>query len=293
MKISEVIEICRKNSRAYGIIEAGRTRDKVLYGDTDRECTGIVTTIYASIDVIKRAHELGANLIISHEACFWNHGDQTDWLQDNKTFQYKKRLLDETGITVWREHDYMHAGILHEGRWVDGIFYGLAEELGWTQYANTEIQTAPLLRTGKPRLVQVFSPLLFDIPKTPVREVARYLMEKLNLEGMKTMGDLDGYCERICIPFHIMGQFDNAELKKIEENNIDTVLAMEITDYTVAIYIRDSAMAGRNKRVLAAGHFNIEEPGMKWFAEKHLPLLLPGMDIHFVQAGDSYNMLLR
>ncbi|MBQ4253442.1 MAG: hypothetical protein II712_01305, partial [Erysipelotrichaceae bacterium] len=86
---------------------------------------------------------------------------------------------------------------------------------------------------------------------------------------------------------------DNKELSTIEENNVDTVLAMEITDFTVAIYVRDSAMAGRNKRVLAAGHFNIEEPGMKWLAEEHLPDLLPGIDINFVQAGDSYSMLLR
>ena len=291
MKISEVIETCKKNSRGYGHIDDSKTRDKVLYGDTDRECTGIVTTIYASVDVIKKAHRLGANLIISHEACFWNHGDRTDWLQDNKTFQYKKRLLDETGITVWREHDYIHAGILHEGRWVDGIFYGLAEELGWTKYANTEIQSSPLFPKG--RKSEVFSPLIFDIPETPVREVAQYLMKKMNLKGMKTMGDLEGKCKRICIPFHIMGMADNAELRKIEEYDIDTVLAMEITDYTVAIYIRDSAMAGRNKRVLAAGHFNIEEPGMKWFGEKHLPELLPGMDIHFIQAGDSYNMIER
>ena len=277
MKISEIIEICKKNCKGYGEIDDNTTRDKVLYGSTDKECTGIVTTIYASIDVIRKAHELGANFIIPHESLFWNHGDHTDWLHDNETYRIKKQLLDEYDITVWRDHDYIHSGILHNGQYVDGIFYGLTEVLGWQQYVSDDPAR----------------PALYDIPRTPTREVAQYLMEKMNLKGMKTMGDLDGYTERIYLPFHIMGEADNNALTFIEENNVDTVLAMEITDFTVAIYVRDSAMAGLNKRVLAAGHFNVEEPGMQWFAEKHLPLLLPDIRITYVQAGDSYTMLLR
>lgn len=78
MKISEVIEICKRNCKGYGIIDDNKTRDQVLYGEIDKECTGIVTTVFASYDVIKQASELGANLVITHESCFWNHGDQID-----------------------------------------------------------------------------------------------------------------------------------------------------------------------------------------------------------------------
>ncbi|MBQ6655416.1 MAG: Nif3-like dinuclear metal center hexameric protein [Erysipelotrichaceae bacterium] len=277
MKICEVIETIKKNCKGYGSIDEARTRDQVLYGPVDRECTGIVTTIYASIEVIKKAHELGANLIVSHEACFWNHGDHTDWLKDNKTFQLKKALLDEYGITVWRDHDYIHSGVLYQGNYVDGIFYGLANELGWHDYV----------------IGNKFMPMMFEIPETPTRELAQYLMERMNLKGMKTMGDLDGTSKRIMIPMHIIGQFDNEVLKNAEENDIDTILAMEITDFTVAIYMRDGAQLGQGKKVLAAGHFNVEEPGMKWLAETILPELLPDIRATFVQAGDSYTMLLR
>ena len=277
MKISEIIDIIKKNCQGYGSIDDERSRDHVLYGDTDRECTGIVTTIYASVDVIRRAKELGANFIISHEACFWNHGDHTDWLQDNETFQNKKALLDYCGITVWRDHDYIHSGIWLDGRYVDGIFYGLAEELNWNQYAFGDKDV----------------PMMFEIPKTPVRDVAQYIMEKLNLKGMKTMGDLDGYSQRIMIPMHIIGMKDNEILQKTEDLRIDTLLCMEITDFTVAIYMRDGAQLGLGKAVLVPGHFNLEEPGMKWFAEKYLPKLFPDLDIRFLAAGDSYTMLLR
>ena len=278
MKISEIIDVVKKNCKGYGTIDETKTRDKVLYGDVDKQCTGIVTTIYASYDVIKKASELGANFIIAHEALFWNHGDHTDWLKDNETFKLKKQLLDETGITVWRDHDYIHSGIMHQGRYVDGIFYGLAYELDWLDYISND---------------DVNRPQQFTIPKTPTREVAQYLMEKMNLKGMKTMGNIDGYTEKIYLPFHIIGEADNRMLSYIEENHVDTILAMEITDFTVAIYMRDGAQAGLAKSVLAAGHFNVEEPGMKWFAEKHLPTLIKDISVNFIQAGDSYTMLLR
>ena len=115
MKINEVIQKMKKYHRGIAQgkpIDDATTRDQILYGNPDQECTGIVTTCYASVDVIRKANACGANLIISHEALFWNHGDHTDWLEEaqNKTFLAKKQLLDETGIVVWRDHDYIHSG---------------------------------------------------------------------------------------------------------------------------------------------------------------------------------------
>ena len=281
MKISEVIQIIKDHNYKEwngNAIKPETTRDKVLYGDVDKECTGVVTTIYASVEVIRKAAKMGANLIVAHESLFWNHGDHTDWLQDNSTFKYKKALLDATGITVWRDHDHIHAGVDWEGERVDGIFYGLSAELGWLDY----------------RIGNVNRPMMYEIPKTPTRDVAEYLMEKMNLNGIKTMGNVDGYTSRIFIPSHVIGPTDNQMLTIVEENNIDTIIAMEITDFTLAIFMRDGAMLGQDRCVLAAGHFNVEEPGMKWFGEVFLPTILPAeLPIKFIQAGDSYTMLLR
>ena len=277
MKICDIIETIKKNCLGYGKIDESKTRDKVLWGEINKECTGIVTTIYASVDVIKKAHELGANLIISHEACFWNHGDHTDWLKNNKSFEMKKALLDEYGITVWRDHDYIHSKILYNGEYVDGIFYGLATELGWLDYVSGDKSDARY----------------YEIPVTPTKDVARHIMDKLGLQGMKTMGDLDGNSHKVFIPKHMIGLFDNEMLSEIEEKDIDTILAMEITDFTVAIYVRDSAQLGRSRRILNAGHFNIEEPGMKWFGEVVMPKLIPDVKTTFVKAGDSYKMILN
>ena len=67
MKISEVIQLIKDHHYKEwngNVIKPETTRDKVLYGDVDKECTGVVTTIYASVDVIRKAAKAGANLIV-------------------------------------------------------------------------------------------------------------------------------------------------------------------------------------------------------------------------------------
>lgn len=110
MLASEVIQRIKDYCGGIGFdtgvpIDEATTRDKILYGDPDQECTGIVTCLWANADVIERARELGANLIIAHEALFWNHGDHQDFIAENKTYLAKKQLLDEWGGVVWRCHD--------------------------------------------------------------------------------------------------------------------------------------------------------------------------------------------
>lgn len=46
MKISTIIENMKKYHKGYGTIDEEKTRDKVLYGNVDQECTGIVTSCW-------------------------------------------------------------------------------------------------------------------------------------------------------------------------------------------------------------------------------------------------------
>lgn len=52
----------------------------------------------------------------------------------NTAFRKKKALLEESGVCIWRYHDYVHAGIRVDGALHDGIFYGLSSLLGWNEY---------------------------------------------------------------------------------------------------------------------------------------------------------------
>lgn len=281
MKISKIIE----NVKAYHqgswnghVIDDATTRDQVLFGNVDQECTGIVTTIYASVDVIREAIKLGANFIICHEALFWYRKDRTDWLeeQENKTYYEKKKLMEEHGIVVWRNHDYIHSGIpMKDGSYTDGIFYGVMKLLGWEDY---------LIETKE-------QPMVFELPETTAREVGKLWIEKFHLNGIKALGNLNAKVKKVAIVSHIMGEVDKEVIRKMDQEDINCLLAMELTDYTVSEYVRDSAMLGQDKAILAIGHFNIEEPGMKYMLEYIDEAIGEKIDCHFVQCTDMYEFI--
>ena len=282
MLISEVIQCVKDYCRGswMGIrIEDAKTRDKVLYGETDRECTGIVTTIYASPEVIRKAHELGANLIIAHEALLWNHGDHREWLEEteNKTYLAKKKLMDDCGITVWRFHDYIHSGIPYRDGYIDGIFYGLAQETGWDDaIINEDISGAVYL----------------ECPPTTPREVGNLIKEKWHLSGLKCIGNMDARVTKILVCGHVMeGGDSNSLIKRVDAEDINLLLPLELIDFTLTEYVKDSAELGFDRAIIAPGHFNIEEPGMKYM-EKWMDKALPEkIKTTYVQAGDMYSFL--
>lgn len=91
MKISEIID---KLEAYHGPLEPERrTCDIVQYGDPDQICTGIVLSCCPTAEVIRKAAELGCNLIIGHEPLFYDGWDETDWLQDNCVYQAKNNFL--------------------------------------------------------------------------------------------------------------------------------------------------------------------------------------------------------
>lgn len=282
MKISEAIQSIKAYHRGTSRgepIDPAKTRDQILYGDPERELTGVVTTCFASYEVIAKAIDAGANLVICHEALFWNHGDHTDWLQDNKAFQAKAALLESGGVVVWRDHDFIHSGIpLPDGSWADGIFYGLMKVLGWEDYLLPE--------EGSDQ------PCKFLLPPTTVEGLGRELMDKLPLNGIKVIGALDSPVRKVWLPGHIMGFHDNDILQAMDREEIDALIVFECTDYTVAEYVRDATQSGRAKTILAVGHFNTEEPGMRYMIE-YLPGILGQIPCQFIPSTDMYQFLTR
>lgn len=266
-----------------GDFDKSDTRDKVLYGENhlDKACTGIVTSIWASVEVITEAIKKGANLIIVHEALFWNHGDKTDWLEGNATFASKKALLDEHQMVVWRNHDYIHSGIpLENGdTYADGIFLGLFHELGWKDYESVTIDTNNLL-------------LVIRIPEIPLSQLAKEMVNKLALNGAKIYGKKDILVKKVALTNHILGD-SKKEISYIEANDIDLVLAAEIVDFTLSEYIIDSNCLKQNKAMISFGHFNLEEPGMKYMLSYiYEALKTDHIPVFFVPAGDMYQYTL-
>lgn len=278
MKIIEVIDAvkvyCRGIDRSGNPIDPATSRDQVLHGNAERECTGIVTTIYASPAVISAAAEHGANLIISHETCYWCHGGKTGWLADDPSYKAKATLLDEFGITIWRCHDYIHSGVPigPDGTYVDGIFYGLARKLGWGRCSSPDFYRG-----------------VYVIPETTLDDLARSLIKTLGLNGARVVGAPETPIRRVRIPGHAFG--GNGDDHLITENrqfDVDCELFLELVDFTIASYIRDSSELGRHKCAITLGHFDTEEPGMEYMAQ-WLPEALgnrnSSLPVNYIQAG--------
>lgn len=296
----KVIEVIDKIRDFHGRLENSRF-DKVIYGDTEKECTGVVTTCCGTVDVIRKTHELGANLLVVHEDIFFNSMDQDELVEGVELVEEKKKLLDETGIVIWRDHDHMHGN----GAWgkpnfskdgkpdfskgpkpmgkiprekTDYIYYGIMKELGWEEYLVDDIK----------------KPLLYEIPETDVPTLCKFLIEKLNLNGVRIVGKADAKVRRVFICEHVSDHRDEELYKRMDELNADVFIPLEIVDWTLSEYVRDAVYMGQNKAILEMGHFNFEEPGMKYMAEEWLPKLLNNeIPVSFVQSGDSFSYITK
>ncbi len=275
MKISEIIKMLENSP---SIAQGGHTKDNLEYGDVERECTGIVTTCFASADVIREAAAMGANFIVCHERTFYIKPTETPWLQKDPVFLAKKKLLDDAGITVWRYHDHIHGGCPIPGPLsnTDMIFYGVMKILKWEKYL-----------TGDPTV-----PLTFRLPETTVRELARELINKMNLKGLRVLGDIEARVSTVYVCGHLFGiPEDHEVVRRVAEGNYDVLIPLELVDYTLGEYVRDSARLGMPKAILNIGHFNYEEPGMRYMAE-WLPQLTGTLPVRFVASGDGFQYIV-
>lgn len=282
MKIFEVIS---KLSAFHPPVNEERTCDGIKFGDPEQECTGVAVTVYTSPEVIRKAAELNANLIICHEPLFYTHEELKDWLAGNTVYEEKAALLEQHNMVVWRDHDRMHGGspMRLNREYTDMIFQGIMKELGWEQYC-----------VGFDK-----KPLLYEIPETTVRALAAELLEKFGLSGARIVGNPEGKVRKVFICEHVTASNhggklpDCAAIKEIEDGDYDVMIPLEIVDWTLSAYVRDAAQFGRDKAIIEMGHFNVEELAMKHMIRWLPPLLGEGTPVHYVQSGDSFTYFMK
>lgn len=236
------------------------TVDTVKIGDVSQVVTGIVSTFMATIEVIEKSVEMGANFIITHEPTFYNHLDQTDWLAEDKVYQYKRALLEKHNIVVWRFHDFWH-----QYR-PDGILTGFLQELGWTNYLDENLENT------------------VAIPSQTLVSLASDIKTKFNLTRTFYIGNPNKQCSRVGI---LPGAWGGRAHIPFLGKDIDTLIVGESAEWEAVEYIRDASHAGMDKALIIMGHAESEDPGMRYLAEWLVPLL-PGVAIHHISAGDPF-----
>lgn len=249
-----------------------KTCDHLMTGNWNMEITGVVTTFMATVDVIKKAIDLGANLIITHEPTWFSGADNTDWLEKDPVYLEKKRLIEEHKIAIWRFHDHMHMEA------DDGIYRGFDKELGWEKYRVKE--ESELNWFGA----------IYDLPVTSLEELARFFQKKMDMQVVQLVGNPSMQVKRVSVLVGGgslgLGE-ENLPMRQMRDQNVDVAICGDITEWTLSAYVRDASQLGMNKGMLVLGHERSEEWGMK-----HLPEWLESIagkiPVSFVDAKEPF-----
>ena len=259
-------------------------------GDPDTECTGIVSSLVPTVEVIRRAAELGCNMIYTHEVSYFMTPDFPEWRGsfDCRIYDEKRALLEDNGIVIYRDHDHAHA---HRP---DSIFRGVEKYLGWTYY-----------RTGNGVLDG--SCHVYEIPESTVESVNRHLMETIGMNGTRFIGRPDARIKKIAIVGHLYpGGFGTVKeengfysdystmlIEAMEKDGLQAIIPGEVIEWNVLSYIRDAAALGRDVACFNIGHFNFEELGSRFAVDWIGEILGHKVPVHYVPTGDIWNFQLR
>ena len=235
MTIQQVIDLILKEIPGAPFSE---TVDTIKSGNAQQEIKGIVTTMFATIDVINKAASLGANFIIAHEPTFYNHRDDTAWLDASDVFRYKNDLLKKHSIVVWRFHDYWHT---HRP---DGVLMGVLTKLGWQNHYNSQ----------NPRLVVV--------PPMSLGDLINHSKKSLGIRQVRFIGDVKQVCKRVALMPCASGGRSHIDI--LQKEKPDVLIVGEIAEWETAEYIRDAQAMKLPMSLIVLGHAESEEPGMEW-----------------------------
>jgi len=255
---SRIIETIIQNT---GSPRIPNTVDVIKEGDPVTQVTGIVTTMFGTMDVLRKAVQINANLIVVHEPLYYNHRDETTQFINDPVFQEKKKFINDNRLVVWRFHDYIHSIK------PDGILSGMVIKLGWENY----VSGGDLSR--------------YKIPEMKLNELLAYLKTRFPDSAFNIIGDPEMRISSVRLLPGAPGSM--AQITSLEDKNIDLVIAGEVPQWETYEYMRDAVSQGRNKAIIFLGHIPSEEAGME-FCAGWLKGFLKDIPVTFVESGPSY-----
>ncbi|MPR33965.1 Nif3-like dinuclear metal center hexameric protein [Salmonirosea aquatica] len=258
--VQQIIDLILKEGQ---LSPMKNTVDTIKAGSADQVVTGIVTTMFPTIEVIEEATRLKANFIMAHEPTFYNHTDNPDWVENNSVVKQKQELLAKRGITVWRFHDYIHQ------LKPDAISYGVAKKAGWLSY----------YKTGN---------LMLSIPALSLGKLVQHLKTSLGIDHLRVIGDPAQTCERVAL---LPGAWGGPrQVGTAEREKPDVLIVGEVSEWETAEYVRDARLLGRPISLIVLGHSVSEEPGMEYFVDWLQPRL-PEIKITHVASNNPFRWM--
>jgi putative NIF3 family GTP cyclohydrolase 1 type 2 len=237
------------------------TVDVIKEGDPQTTVTGIITCMFATMNVLKQAVDKNCNLVVVHEPLYYNHLDETDKLQNDPVFLEKKRFIADHKLVIWRFHDNIHT------MKPDGIETGMVARLGWKNY---EVNG---------------STSQFVLPTTNLKELVKYLKQIFPKNAFYIVGNPEMKLSNVRLAVGAPGSTRHIML--LENKNVDVVIAGEAQQWETYEYMRDAVDQGRNKAIVFLGHINSEEAGMD-YCSSWLKTFIKDVPVYFVESGSSF-----
>ncbi len=265
--------------------------DGVKLGDITQECTGIVSALVPTMDVIQRTIALKANLLYVHEPLSYLTPDWPEWKAQYpcEVYEEKKKLLEEHNIVVVRDHDHMHA---HQP---DSIFTGVLKYLDWDQYL-TQKQEIPFGYM-----------LCFPKPRT-LKEINQELIDKIGLNGLRFIGHPETEIQKVAFVGHLYpdafipqhfnddgswSDYATEIIRVMEEGSVECIIPGEVVEWTVLSYIRDGRTLGKPLACINPGHFNWEELGAKYAKDWLENITGKRVAIYYLPTGDMWQYRVK
>lgn len=259
--------------------------DGILFGSPDTTVTGIVTTCTPTLDVLRRAVASGKNTLICREAPFYSRGERAPlfWrngpapskeLMDNDAVcRSKQEFISKNNLVIIRFLDNW------EARRTDGQLRGLARALGWHQFHATAIYGV-----GDYQPQNVY----FLLPRTSLNVLAQNLKEKMNIRGVRVIGDPASTLHKVALKHGLLLVADAERL--LREPGVDVVIAGDTVEWEAGPYFQDLVTARKAKGLILIGNEASEEPGCGEVAE-WLKGFVTEVPIEWIPAGDPFWVL--
>ena len=255
---SDVIDAIIKKTGAEVV---PNTVDVIKEGNPDIEVTGIITCMFATMDVLRKAVEKKSNLIITHEPLYYNHFDSPEQFENDEVYLAKKKFIHKNNLVIWRFHDYIHRIE------PDGIITGMAKKLGWETNQDRD------------------NPYKFSFPQITLINLLEDMKKTFPTNSFHVVGRPGMNVSTVMYVPGASGTM--AQIGKLRKADVDVVVAGEVPQWETYEYVRDAIAQGNNKAIVFIGHINSEESGMQFCAD-WLGEFVTDIPIQFVECGASY-----
>ena len=237
--------------------DAEKSCDKWSAGNGEKEIRRVAVCMFPTLNVLREVTAWGADLMIPHEPTF-NH--PFDEFIKTPVTDAKRTLIDESGLAVYRLHDFMHAMD------PDLIHLGFTESLGLSgHYADKDH-------------------FVLDTPISAL-ELAESLESLLGMDHVRICGSRDHQAKILTLA---CGATGHTYLDAIRKGEFELMIVGEMCEWNEMEYIRDWSELTDDKAALVLGHALSERDGMRYLSQmlsKHFPEL----EFRYFDCGDVYS----